>query len=88
MKLKYSFDSVNMGDEIIAVPVGDGAEEMHGVVKLNQSGNEIMELLKEDTTEENIINILASRYENNRKEIKEHVHLVLNKLRDAGIIEE
>ena len=36
MKLKYTFEAVDMGDEIIFVPVGDKASEVHGVLKLSK----------------------------------------------------
>ncbi len=88
MKLKCVFDTVNMGEEIIAVPVGDSANQIHGVVKLNEAGKEIMELLKEDISEENIVAILASKYDNGLDYLKERVHQVIKVFRDAGILEE
>lgn len=88
MKLKYTFDAVDMGDEIVAVPVGDGADQIHGVVKLNKSGQEIMELLKNDITMEGIIDILAEKYDNSREDLIIHVSRVIDVLYNAGVIDE
>jgi hypothetical protein len=87
MKLKYSFDAVDMGEETIAVPVGDGADQMHGVVKLNKSGCEIMDLLKEEITIDDIVNNLAAKYDNSKEELKKYVLHVVEELRKAGILE-
>ena len=87
MKLKYSFDAVNMGDEIISVPVGEGADQLHGVIKLNQSGHEILELLKEEITEDAIVDILASKYDNKKEDIRDYVKHIIDILYNEGIIE-
>ena len=88
MKLKYTFESVEMGDEYIYVPVDMANNQMHGVIKLNKSGLEIAELLKEQTTEEGIIEALAAKYDNSREALTSYVQKVLNVFRDAGAIED
>ena len=35
--LKYELDMIDMGDKVIAVPVGDGSDDIPGVFKLNKS---------------------------------------------------
>ena len=88
MKLKYDFESIDMGDEIIFVPVGDGARQVHGVLKLNAEGKEILDLLKEKTTEHDIINELSAKYENDRQTLVNYVRKIIHTLQEAGLIEE
>lgn len=88
MKLKYTFDAVNMGDEIVSVPVGKGADELHGIVKMNKSGQEIMDFLKEDTSVEKIVDALSAKYENDREELISDVLHIVDELRKAGILDE
>ncbi|MBR0463696.1 MAG: PqqD family protein [Clostridia bacterium] len=88
MKLKYSFETVDMGEEIISVPVGEGVEKIHGILKHNKEGQEILEQLEEDTTEEQIVDVLASKYENDRETLAAYVHRTVETLRNAGLIEE
>lgn len=88
MHLKYTFEPVDMGDEIILVPVGENANEVHGVVKMNREGLEIINLLKDDTTKDNIIEKLLKKYENDRETIDLWVNRTINVLIDAGLIDE
>ena len=88
MKLKYTFESVDMGDEIISVPVGEGALKVQGVLKLNAEGREILDMLKADTTEKQIVDALEAKYENDRAMLVRYVGDALRSLRDAGLIEE
>jgi UDP-2-acetamido-2,6-beta-L-arabino-hexul-4-ose reductase len=46
MKLKYLLEATELDDELICVPVGPGAEAAEGVLKLNESGYEIVKLLE------------------------------------------
>ena len=86
MKLKYSFEAVDMGDEIIYVPVGKGAANVSGVLKLNREGQEIIELLKEETSEEAIVSALAAKYENDRTILVGYVRSVLDRLNAASLL--
>ena len=88
MKLKYTFEAVDMGDEIIFVPVGAGAAEVSGVLKLNAEGQEIADMLKVDTTPEKTVDALAAKYENDRATLAKYVSGVVAQLRDAGLLEE
>lgn len=88
MKLRYSFETVDVGDEIIAVPVGPKAEKVNGIIKLNKSGKEILELLKTETTENEIVDALTSQYEDNRSILTRYVHSLIETFRINGLIEE
>ena len=86
MKLKYSFETVDMGEEIIMVPVGNNARNSTGVLKLNREGKEIVDCLNTNMTEEMIIEKISSKYENDPSEIREYVHKAIAKLNEAGLL--
>lgn len=86
MKLKYTFEMMEIDDQLMAVPVGDGADEFHGILKLNSSAASIFELLKEDTTEEEIVSKLQESYESS-DELKTYVHDYIAQLKEAGFVE-
>lgn len=88
MKLKYTLEAVEMGEESVAVPVGDGAKQMHGVLRLNREGVEILSLLKEETTEEAIVRALAARYDNSPEELAAMVRRAVDALRVSGLLDE
>ena len=88
MKLKCRFEMVDMGDEIIAIPVGETAKEIHGILKLNQSGKEIIEMLQDETTEKAIVDSLTAKYENDRGDIAHDVQLVIEQLKNQELIDD
>ena len=88
MKLKCAFETVNMGDEIVLVPVGERATEVRGVLKLNPEGYEILSLIEKAYSKDQIIDILTTKYENNRAILTNYVNTVLNTLRDADLLDE
>lgn len=61
MKLKYSFEFAELGDETVAVPLDSNAHEFHGVIKLNETAKFIFELLAEETTVDNIVKTLSEK---------------------------
>ena len=69
MKLKYRFENVEMDDEIVCVPVGNGANSVQGVLKTNHEGKEVLDLLQEETTEEAVVNALHTKYSNELDDI-------------------
>lgn len=88
MKLKGTFETVDMGEEIIAVPVGPNANEIHGILKINKEAKEILDCLGRDTSESAIIDLLKAKYENSEESISSYVHSFLQSIRDAGLLEE
>lgn len=86
MKLITRFESVDMGDEIIAVPVGEGSEKIHGVLKLNRAGVEILDFLVKDISEDEIVEALCKKYDNDRTSLENDVHEAITNLKIAGLL--
>lgn len=87
MKLKYDFVITPMGEESIAVPVGELADEFHGMIRMNDSAAAILELLKEDTTEEAVVQALCREYDSPAAEIRQFVAAFLKQLRREGVLD-
>ena len=88
MKIKYMLEATELDDELICVPVGPGAEAAEGVLKLNESGYEIVKLLENDTTLDAIVDALAAKYQTDRATLVNYVEKFVNALRESGMIEE
>jgi len=86
MKLKYEFETMQMDDEIVAVPVGEGAEEFRGVLKLNDSATFILNTLKDDVTQEEIVEKILKEYEGDRAEITEFVKDYIGTLQEQNLL--
>ena len=88
MKLKYDFEMIEMGDEYVSVPTGENSNDLRGVFKLNKEGWEVFQLLHEDTSEEDMIDVLEARYDNDRESIAQYVHEAVRILRENGVIQD
>ena len=86
MKFKYELDMIDMGDKVIAVPVGDGSNDIPGVFKLNKAGKEIVSLLKTFDSEEAIVRELEKKYDGSTEDIEGYVHGFIQKLQELGIV--
>lgn len=87
MKSKYQFEVMELDDGQVAVPVGEGAEHFHGVLKVNESAVAILKLLENETTEEEITENLLKEYEGNKNDIINYVREFVEKLKNEGIVE-
>lgn len=86
MKLKYTFEMMEIDDEIVAVPVGDTANTLHGIVKLNGTGAEILKMIQEEKSESEIVEELGKRYNSSLVEIEEYTSVFLKQMQEAGIL--
>ena len=87
MKAKFNFEIMDLDDEMVAVPVGDGAEQFHGVLKVNETAVAIRKLLAQDTDEEKIVDALLQEYEGDKAGIVGYVHEFVEQLKAEGIVE-
>lgn len=86
MKFKYELDMIDMGDKVVAVPVGEGSNDIQGVFKLNKAGKEVISLLKTLESEEAVVRELKKKYDASTKDIESYVHGFVLKLQELGIV--
>ncbi len=85
MKLKDHYETMAMRDKIVAVPMGDEVS-FNGALKLNKTGAAILELLKEETTEEALVEKLSERFEAPKDLLREDVRQCVAMLREKNLI--
>ncbi len=86
MKLRYTFEVMEIEDEQMAVPVGENAGKLHGILKLNGSAAAILALLREETTEDEIVEKLAAQYDTPKEELQKYVHDYIGELEEAELL--
>ena len=86
MKLKKEFIVHNTADESMLVPVGGAG--FSGIVRGNKTLGAILELLKEQTTQEAIVDAMAQRFDAPKERIAQDVEKALAELRKIGALEE
>ena len=86
MKLNKEFLLHNTGSESILVPSGSAG--FSGVVRGNKTLGAVLELLKEETTETEMISVLKTRYDAPDGAVEKDVAKVLAELRRIGALDE
>ncbi len=86
MKLKSDFITQTIEDTQFLVPVG--AEAFRGIVRSNTTAAFIVDCLKEETTEEAIVDAMCAKYDAPRDVIAADVAMIIGKLRGINAIEE
>ncbi len=87
MKLKYNLEFMEVGDGIVAVPVGDNADELHAMINLNNESKIILELIKESETPDEVLNKLCKIYpEDSKNELGQQLCDFLNQLIREGLL--
>ncbi len=87
MKLKYNFAIQEVTDFWAAVPVGKDAKKYKGVMSLNESAKDMMEFLREDITEEELVEKMLQTYEVPEGQIRKDVADFIQKLKDAEVLD-
>lgn len=86
MRLKYTFETMELDDQLIAVPVGETASEFRGVIKLNEASAFIFGKLKQETTEDAIIEAMTEEYDAPREVLAADVKRVVNEFSEKGLL--
>lgn len=85
MKLKKEFIVHVTGKETVLVPTGNA--DFSGLVRGNKTFGAIMELLKEETTEDEIIAAMKKRFDAPEDMIRRDVEKAVSELRKIGAID-
>ena len=88
MKLLYDFEIMDMGDETVAVPVGDSAQKFHGMLRMNAEAAQMLRQIGESSTPEEVLEKLCRLYpEEDRNELGQTLCDFLNQLIKEGILQ-
>lgn len=86
MKLKKGFITYDTDSESMLIP--SGSVSFSGLVKGNRTLGAILALLKEETTESDIVDALEQRFDAPREQIAADVAKALSELRRIGALDE
>ncbi len=86
MKLKNSFITYEIGEDHFTVPAGH--QSFNGLIKSNKTAAEVIEMLKKDTTAEDITKALYEKYDAPEEVIRKDVDGIIKKLREIDAIDD
>lgn len=88
MKLKYNFATSKVADKTVAVAVGNNLGKKNGIIKMNETGAFIFNLLKNEVTKEEITAKMLEEYEGaSKEEIEKAVEAFIKSLEKADVLE-
>lgn len=89
MKLKQTLLFQDLGDETVVVPVGEAAEALHGLLRVNKTGAAIIRALVDGKGEEGAAAQLVEDFDGvDPARAREAVSRIVGQLREAGLTDE
>lgn len=88
MKLANGFEIVNVVDDYMLVPVGEEMEKFNGTVVLNEVSAFLLEKMKNDVTEAELVKYLMEEYDVDKSQAQTDVENVLKEMIKIGIVHE
>ena len=86
MKLNDNFLTQEIDDTQVMVATGDA--DFSGIVRSNQTAAEIIDLMREETTRDEVLDKMCAKYDAPREAIAEDVDMVIATLRKVGALDE
>lgn len=87
MQINQDFTIQKVGDNYVAVPVGETSRTFHGMIRLNETGAFLWKLLaQKDRTEEELVDALVATYEVERGTAETDVRHILGIMKENKIL--
>ncbi len=86
MKIKEGFILRKVAKQYVVVATGKASKDFNGMIRLNASAAYLFGLMKENMTEESLVEALMAEYAVEEAIAKEDVSMFLSKLKEAGAI--
>ncbi len=86
MKINENFLLREVAGTPIVMPVGEAAEKLNGMIKLNETGIFLWKKLEVGTTEEELLDALCAEYAVDRATAAGDIARFVSTLRAAGIL--
>lgn len=71
----------------MAVPIGAMAGKVHGLVALNETAAAVWEILQQERTEDQVVELLGREYDADPQTIRENVRDFVALLREKDMLE-
>ena len=89
MQIKKDFTIQKVGNSYVAVAVGESSKEFHGMIRLNETGAFLWNLMAEkNCTEDDLIEAILAEYEVDRETVVADVRRIVAELAENNIFAE
>ncbi|MDO4467545.1 MAG: PqqD family protein [Bacillota bacterium] len=87
MKMKKGFEIVNIGDDYMAVPLGENMTTFGGTVALNEVSAFLLNNLNTEKTEEELVALLLEEYDVDKETAEKDIKNILVTFKEIGLVE-
>lgn len=88
MRINGDFHLMTIADEHMAIPVGEKANSVHGIIALSEETAFLLENMSQHKTEAQLVDILTSKYNVSTADARNDIQKILPVLFELGLIEE
>lgn len=88
MRIKNGFVLREVAGKAVVIAVGEASKTFHGMINLNGTGRDIWQGVSEGKSVDEIAQKLTEDYEVDFEKAKEDTVKIIEKMREAGILEE
>ncbi len=85
-RVKEGFIIREIGNQIMAVPVGKQTSEIHGMIALSESGKLLWERLQKGATTEDLVTVLLENYEVEKDVAEKDAEKFIKTLAEQGAL--
>lgn len=86
MRIREGFVVCKVGGKTVAAASGELSTRFNGMITLNETGKMLFERLQQDTTEEELVQLLVSSYAIEKEQAARDVRAFLSPLEKAGVL--
>ena len=86
MKLKYNFAVREIMGEYVMVPLGEAALEFAGMISTSETGAWMVEALKEDVTQEELLQRLLAEFDVDEETARADLQEFLGQLKKQNLL--
>ena len=87
MRIKQGFVVREIAGQSIVVALGDASKSFNGMIKLNETGRIIWDMLSEGKNADEIVERILSEYDVNKETVQSDVNTFIQTLSEANILE-
>ena len=87
MKIKSGFVAREVAGQSIVVALGEATKTFNGMIKLNETGRIIWDMLSEGCEKADIVKRITEEYEIDEQTVEADVDAFINTLQGANILE-
>lgn len=87
MRIKDGFVLREVAGQAVVIAVGEASKAFHGMINLNNTGKVIWQEIENGLSEDEIVDNLLEKYDADVETVKCDVKSMIQKMRDAGVLE-